>query len=60
MRWEYESVVLLLRFRLVLRGKSESKVSIRIRQLRGGSSGSARARELWQLAENEQDPGYLL
>lgn len=49
-------VVLLSRFRFVLGAKSESKISIGIRQLRGRSSGTARARKLWQLAENEQRP----
>ena len=42
--WEHKSIVLLVRFRFVLRGKPESKISIRIRQLRGSSSGTARAR----------------
>ena len=51
---ENELVVLLARFRFVLGAKSEGKVSIWIRQLRGSSSGTARARSLWQLAEDER------
>jgi len=44
---ENKLVVFLSRFRFVLGAKSESKVSIGIRQLRGRSSGTARARKLW-------------
>lgn len=51
---EDKLVVFLSGFRFVLGAKSESKISIGIRQLRGRSSGTARARKLWQLAENEQ------
>ena len=54
---EHKSSLLWTGFRFVWRAKSEGKISIRIRQLRGGSSGTARARELWQLAEIEQDRG---
>lgn len=53
-RRENKLVVFLSRFRFVLGAKSESKVSIGIRQLRGRSSGTARARKLWQLAEKER------
>jgi len=51
---ENKLAVFLSRFRFVLGAKSESKVSIGIRQLRGRSSGTARARKLWQLAEKER------
>lgn len=53
---EDKLVVFFSRFRFVLGAKSESKISIGIRQLRGRSSGTARARWLWQLAENERGP----